>query len=211
MSSKLIREYVKAVLSEGPRGLGMRAVTGAPWKPNRHSLGWGTGLGGGNMASTRANPGATGMGGYPNAHGGSTVKSNPVMPYSDEFSEDNDMKRQVEFDARAQEFMGSVDALKRALSLARTSGDFDDALATFFGSSGITIEDVMDGSGRFDSLMRNGETQKAHQELVGALDIWAKKRLSDASMNDNDGSMLDGFEKDSKSFKQTISGMHRWS
>lgn len=209
-SSKLLREFIRCALTEGPRGSTGRQV-GAPYRGGRFSLGWGTGLGGGNMAMTRANPGSRGMGGYPNMHGGSTIKSNPLKPYSDEFEEDNETKRQTEFDARAQEFMGAVDALKKALSLARTTSDFDDALANFFGSSGITVEDVLDGSGRFDSLVRHGEIQKAQHELVGALDVWARKRVGLAAANSEDSGFLDGFGTDSSSFKQTISGMYRWS
>ena len=192
-------------LNEGPRG-GMGMSAGPPYKSGRHSLGWGTGMGGFNVVHP-----SPAMGGYPNKFGGQHIKSNPVKPYSNEFSDELGDQRKTEFDAAAQRFIGAAEKLRQSLSAARSFDRIDELVLNFVGGDDESYNEIMGDEGTLRSLVRANEVQKAVGVISSNIEAWSRKRLSIAAGTDLDAGVLERFGGDATTYEPTVNHIMRWS
>ncbi len=154
---------------------------------------------------------ARGMGGYPNKFGGQHIRSNPVEPYSDEFSDDIGDKRKTEFDAAAQRFTGAVNQLRKDLSLARTFDRIDELIMDFVGGDEQHYSEIVGDEGTLRSLARKGEMQKALGVISSNIELWSRKRLGVAAGTDMDAEMLSKFGTGTVEHEPQVNGIAKWS
>lgn len=148
-------------------------------------LGWGTGLGGGFNLARRS----SGMSG---AFGGSTIKSNPIKPYSDDFSDHLANERNTQWKIALNHF---EDTVKDFILKVKITGSVDEINELVVDFLKTTDPDLMAGLlpdlGMYRTYIKNKNVEKVRNMILANIGFWQKRVVDSAKNLDYDTDSLE--------------------